>query len=324
LPTPKPKVAPSQPTRILLARPILKWAGGKGQLLERFSPYFPKALADGKIHTYIEPFMGGGAVFFYVIQNFPIQFAFLRDANPELVLLYQVVQREPEKLISLLGQMERGYLKLDEEGRKERFLKVRGEFNHGLTSLNLQTFSVRWIERAAQTIFLNKTCYNGLFRVNSRGIFNVPFGRYAKPRILDAENLTQASRLLAKADISLGDFGEIQKKANKIKPGVFIYYDPPYRPISRTASFTAYSREAFGDEEQKRLAKLFGDLNRPGVYQMLSNSDPKNTDPTDNFFEEQYSDFLNRFFRIPASRSINSKGSGRGLINELIICNYKV
>jgi DNA adenine methylase len=308
------------------ARPFLKWAGGKGQLLERLSGYFHKALADGSIRNYFEPFMGGGAVFFDVMQNSPIRSAHLMDANEELVLAYTVVQKDVEALVAKLGQMERDYHKLTEAKRLERYLKVREALNRAHAGFDFKKYAAApWVERTAQLLFLNKTCYNGLFRVNRSGGFNVPFGKYVKPTILDAENLRGTSALLEKAEIRLGDFGDLQRRKAAIKPGTFIYYDPPYRPLSRTASFTAYSKGAFGDGEQKRLAEMFKALDRKGVYQMLSNSDPKNTDPKDDFFEDQYREYRDAgtFYRVPASRSINSKAAGRGRINEIVITNYK-
>jgi DNA adenine methylase len=305
------------------ARPILKWAGGKGQLLDRLSAYFPKALSDGTIQNYFEPFLGGGAMFFHVMQNYPLRSAFLMDANEELVLLYNAVKRDVEPLIAQLRQMERDYLKLNEERRKARFLRVREAFNKARPGMDFRKYSTAWVERAGQILFLNKTCYNGLFRVNREGGFNVPFGKYARPAILDAENLRAASALLAKAQLRLGDFGDLGKKASLVKPGSFIYYDPPYRPLSRTASFTSYSRFAFGDGEQERLASMFKALDKRGIYQMLSNSDPKNADPKDDFFEERYDGYRDTFYRIPASRSINSDPARRGRINEIVITNYK-
>jgi DNA adenine methylase len=323
-PRPSPLLDP-----VKAARPILKWAGGKGQLLERLSAYFPKALADGTVQNYFEPFLGGGAMFFHVMQNYPLKSAFLMDANEELVLLYTVVQRDVEPLVAGLGQMERDYLKLSEAKRKDRFLRVRGALNEARAGMDFRKYSAAWVERASQILFLNKTCYNGLFRVNRNGGFNVPFGKYVRPTIADAVNLRAASALLAKARIRLGDFGDLarldaaSKGAGLVKPGSFIYYDPPYRPLSRTASFTAYSRFAFGDGEQQRLAKMFRELDRRGVYQMLSNSDPKNSDPEDEFFEKQYSAYRDTFYRVPASRSINSDPSRRGRINEIVITNYR-
>jgi DNA adenine methylase len=299
--------------RLKPARPFLKWAGGKGQLLDRFAQYFPKALADGSIDTYIEPFLGGGAVFFHVMPNFPVKSAYLMDVNPEL-----------ENLIIQIGQMEKAYLRLGESARKVRFLKVRSDFNQALPGMDFRKYTTTWVERTAQILFLNKTCFNGLFRVNSKGVFNVPFGSYINPTILNPDNLRKASVLLAKADIRQGDFRELLTKKNTIKTGSFIYYDPPYRPLSATASFTSYSQGGFGDSDQKQLAQMFQALDRRGVYQMLSNSDPKNTDPQDDFFEEQYSKYLDRMFRIPASRSINANAASRGRINEIVITSYKV
>jgi DNA adenine methylase len=308
------------------ARPFLKWAGGKGRLLKSLAAYFPKALAEGGIEDYYEPFLGGGALFFHVMQAYPVRRAFLMDANEEIVLLYKVVQNAVEPLIARLEQMERDYRKLSAEKRRERYLKVRAALNRARPGMDFRKFAVGpWVERASQLLFLNKTCYNGLFRVNREGGFNTPFGRYANPTIADADNLRAAAALLRRAQIRLGDFGDLGGRGERglVKPGSFIYYDPPYRPLSRTASFTAYSRFAFGDAEQERLARLFRALDRQGVYQMLSNSDPRNADPADDFFERAYADYRGTFWRVPAARAINSVGSGRGNINEIVITNYR-
>src|SRR6187402_2071111 len=195
----------------MTARPILKWAGGKGQLLERLSAFFPKALSDGTVKDYYEPFLGGGAMFFHVMQRYPLKSAWLMDANEELIVLYKSVQRDAEPLIGMLAQMERDYLKLPEARRKERYLKVRASLNAARAGMDFRKYSAAWIERASQIIFLNKTCYNGLFRVNRDGGFNVPFGRYARPTIADAANLREASALLAKARIRHGDYGDLAR-----------------------------------------------------------------------------------------------------------------
>lgn len=308
------------------ARPFLKWAGGKGQLLESLSAHFPKALLDGTVHTYAEPFLGGAAMFFHVMQRFPLRTAYLLDANEELVLAYTVVQRDVEALIGELQRMAASYLRLDPEARRARYLKVRAAFNRGKPAMDFRRYARdAWVERAAQILFLNKTCYNGLFRVNRSGEFNTPPGRYARPAIADADTLRAASAVLTRADvrIRLGDFGDLAARAGLLKPGSFVYYDPPYLPISPTASFTAYSRHAFGVEEQRRLAGLFRSLHRPGIYQMLSNSDPKNEDPANDFFEDLYPEFRATIFRVPASRSINSNPARRGRINEIVITNYR-
>jgi DNA adenine methylase len=294
--------------------------------LERLSGLFPEAMKDGSIHSYAEPFLGGGAMFFHVLQNYPVRNALLIDANEELVVAYTAVQRDVDLLIGELGRMASAYLRLDEEARKERFLKVRSAYNRERIDFDYRKYSASsWVKRAAQILFLNRTCFNGLFRVNSKGVFNVPFGRYANPEILDPDNLRAASSLLGRdgVRIVLGDFGDLATKALRPKPGTFVYYDPPYLPISATASFTAYSKGVFGEEEQARLARMFKALDRPGVYQMLSNSDPKNVDPDNDFFEKLYEGYRNRIHRVPASRSINSHPGKRGRINEIVITSYR-
>jgi DNA adenine methylase len=219
--------------------------------------------------------------------------------------------------------MERDYLKLDADKRQARYLRVREALNKARAGMDFKKYSDAWIERASQLIFLNKTCYNGLFRVNREGGFNTPFGRYANPTIADVDNLRAASALLSRATIRLGDFGDLANRVGHPKPSSFIYYDPPYRPLSKTASFTSYSRFAFGDAEQERLARMFRALDRRGVHQMLSNSDPKNTDPADDFFEKTYSEYRGTFWRVPAARAINSNAKRRGHINEIVITNYR-
>ncbi|HDR50870.1 MAG TPA: Dam family site-specific DNA-(adenine-N6)-methyltransferase, partial [Mariniphaga anaerophila] len=170
-----------------------------------------------------------------------------------------------------------------------------------------------------QIIFLNRTCFNGLFRFNSKGEFNVPQGRYKNPKILDAENLLKVSQLLSVAEIQNADFREIK---NRVNENTFIYYDPPYRPLNQTSSFTAYSKNSFGDPEQIALSTLFSELDQKGVKQMLSNSDPKNHNPEDHFFDDLYKDF--QIFRVPARRMINSAGDKRQAINEIVVTNYCV
>jgi DNA adenine methylase len=300
-------------------KPFLKWAGGKGQLLDAFQKFYPKELSEGKIETFCEPFVGGGAVFFDIVQKYPIKSALLFDNNEDLILTYQVVQKEVQNLVEQLNLLQRQYLELNEEKRTAFYYNVREQFNAQKKSLNYYKFSKKWIERAAQIIFLNRTCFNGLFRFNSSGEFNVPQGRYKNPKILDAENLRKVSQLLSVAEILKADFKEIQKRVNE---NTFVYYDPPYRPLNQTSSFTAYGKDAFGDTEQIALATLFSELNQKGVKQMLSNSDPKNHNPEDHFFDELYKDF--HIFRVPARRAINSAGDKRQAINEIVVTNYRL
>lgn len=299
------------------AKPFLKWAGGKGQLLEAFQKFYPTELREGKIEAFCEPFVGGGAVFFDITQKFSIKTALLCDNNEDLVLTYLVIQKEVQTLIEKLDRLRHQYLKLNEEKRTEYYYKVREQFNAQKRSLNFNRFSTKWIDRAAQIIFLNRTCFNGLFRFNSKGEFNVPQGRYKNPKILDAENLLKVSELLSVAEIQKSDFREMKHRVNE---NTFVYYDPPYRPLNQTSSFTAYSKDAFGDTEQIALATLFSELDRKGIKQMLSNSDPKNHNPDDHFFDDLYKDF--QVFRVPARRLINSAGDKRHAINEIVVTNY--
>ncbi|MGC9352465.1 MAG: DNA adenine methylase [Mariniphaga sp.] len=301
------------------AKPFLKWAGGKGQLLEAFQRFYPTELREGGIETFCEPFVGGGAVFFDIAQKFSIKSALLCDNNEDLILTYQVIQKEVQTLIEKLDRLQHQYLKLNEEKRTEYYYKVREQFNAKKRSLNFNRFSTKWIDRAAQIIFLNRTCFNGLFRFNSKGEFNVPQGRYKNPKILDVENLFKVSQLLSVAEIQKSDFREIRHRVNE---NTFVYYDPPYRPLNQTSSFTAYSKDAFGDPEQIALATLFSELDQKGIKQMLSNSDPKNHNPDDHFFDNLYKDF--QIFRVPARRLINSAGDKRHAINEIVVTNYYV
>lgn len=300
------------------ARPFLKWVGGKSQLLEQFENYYPSALVRGTIKTYIEPFLGGGAVFFALAQRYKIESAYLSDANRDLVLTYQVVQRRPNELLDFLERHQKEYDQTPQEKRSELFLAVRERFNAHRVEINYKKLSDNWIPRAAQFIFLNKTCFNGLFRLNSKGEFNVPFGKYKTATIFDEANILAASNVLQKAEIHLADYAECFDKAND---GTFVYLDPPYRPISKTASFTTYAGAEFADEDQLRLAEFFRKLDREtGAKLMLSNSDPKNENPDDDFFEKAYSGY--DIFRVSASRAVNCDGEKRGKINEILITNY--
>ncbi len=300
------------------AKPFLKWAGGKGQLLEQFLCFYPDELKKGEIKKYCEPFIGGGAVFFDVVQRYKIQSAILCDINEELVLTYKVIQKDVEKLIENLSTIKNKYEKLEDEKRTEFYYSTRQQFNNSLSKTNFSVYSEKWIQRAAQLIFLNKTCFNGLFRFNRKGEFNVPAGRYKNPKIMDEENLISVSELLKIATIKRADFSEVEKDVDM---NSFVYFDPPYRPLNTTSSFTSYSKNKFGDEEQIKLGELFKRLDKKNVKLMLSNSDPKNVNAHDNFFDEIYSDF--NISRIPATRMINSNASKRNAINEIVVTNYK-
>jgi DNA adenine methylase len=241
----------------------------------------------------------------------------LADLNPELMLAYRTIQREVESLIDQLAEMQNDYLALDVAQRKQFFYETRTAFNRQLHVIDFDAFNPTWVKRCAQIIFLNRTCYNGLFRVNAKGEFNVPAGRYKTPAICDAANLRAVSRVLQGAALHLGDFTDIEEFVDR---DTFVYLDPPYRPISRTAHFRSYSVHDFDDAEQLRLAAFYRRLDGAGAKLMLSNSDPQNECPDDDFFDDAYAGF--RIERVEATRNINRNAHGRGAIRELLICNW--
>lgn len=286
------------------ARPFLKWAGGKGQLLEEIKKRLPDELKRGEIDTYVEPFVGGGALFFLIAQKYSeIKRFVLFDINEDLVNCYNAIKLDAKSLIRQLQRLQNKFLSLDREGRKHFFYDIRDQFNCD--------------RLPAKLIFLNKTCYNGLYRVNRKGGFNVPFGDYKNPRVCDPKNLLSVAGLLERAEIRWGDFTESD---SYIDEHTFVYFDPPYRPLSPTASFTSYSKDSFSEEDQIRLAEFCRHVDAKGAKFLLSNSDPKNEDPKDCFFDEHYERFT--IDTVTATRAINCKAAGRGQIRELLITNY--
>jgi len=284
------------------AKPFLKWAGGKTQLLGDIAERLPRGLSTGEIDTYVEPFVGGGAVFFYIAQRFEgLRRFYLFDINQDLVNCYNAIKTDVEALVEELRFLEVAFLR-KRSGRKDFFYKIREEFNEDRSPTKL--------------IFLNKTCYNGLYRVNRKGKFNAPFGYYKKPTICDEENLYAVADLLQRVEISAGDFTASEPY---IGSKTFVYFDPPYRPISPTASFTSYSKANFSEEDQIRLAQFCRLLDSKGANFLLSNSDPTNEDPDDIFFEDLFDGFTRE--TVSASRVINCKGDSRGRIRELLITN---
>jgi DNA adenine methylase len=277
------------------ARPLLKWAGGKGQLLPVLTERLPR-----HFRRYHEPFVGGGAFFFHLWNSGRLAGgAVLSDFNPELVACYEVVRDRVEELIAYL-------LELKPRFGKEFFYEIRGWDRR-------PDFAARpKLERAARTIFLNRSCYNGLYRLNNKGQFNAPFGYYKNPLIVDPENMREVSRALQQVELHVGDFARVLDRA---EPGDLVYFDPPYVPMSATASFTHYTHQGFDEAEQRRLAGVFFTLAERGCHVMLSNS---------------YTELARALYAgqplhesVLASRKINCDGKKRGEIEELIVCSYE-
>ena len=293
-------------------KPFIKWAGGKSQILGEIQEQYPQNFGN-KINKYCEPFIGGGAVLFDILSKYDLYSVLINDINKELINTYIQIRDNVHELISMLKEYEDEYLPSNKESRKNIFYENRNRFNSLKTSGGLSSD----IEKAALFIFLNRTCFNGLYRENSKGLFNVPIGSYKNPKICDKENLVNVSFALKNVEIICGDY---KNCIEFIDENTFVYIDPPYRPLNKTASFTAYSSNGFGDKEQIELGEFVKSIHSRGAKTLISNSDPKNTDKHDNFFDELYNDFNIR--RIDAKRMINCDGSSRGEIKELLICNW--
>ncbi len=290
------------------AKPFVKWVGGKSQLLNEVRRSLPVDLSRRKGITYVEPFVGGGAVLFWILQEFPnIEQAVINDINRELICTYSVIKNKVEELIDVLAGYQAAYQALDEDDRKDYFLEKRNRYNEHPESD---------VETAALFIFLNRTCFNGLYRVNSKGAFNVPFGRYANPKICDAETLRADSELLKRVTILCGDFAQTEEYADE--HSVF-YFDPPYKPITETSSFTSYSKEGFDDEEQIRLRDFCNRITEKKALFVASNSDPAKDTASGNFFDNIYQRFSIK--RVSAARMINANAAGRGKLSEIMITN---
>ncbi len=292
------------------AKPFIKWAGGKGQLLPTIRKFYPSGLGM-TIRKYCEPMVGAGAVLFDILNTYEMDEVYICDTNVELINVYKAVKNNVIELIELLSEYENEHLKRADEERKEYYYQQRERFNAEIQ----QPRKENSLLRAALFIYLNKTCFNGLFRVNKKGLFNVPMGSYKNPTICDVENLKKTSELLQCVTIISGDYTCIE---NIIDENTFVYFDPPYRPLTKTAEFTSYNADDFNDEDQVKLAEFIKSLKVAKV--MASNSDPKNVDENDEFFDDLYVDL--NIYRVSANRAINSKGKGRGKVSELLITNY--
>lgn len=297
--------------QILSSKPFLKWAGGKNQLLSKIEKAIPQQYFSGEPFTYIEPFVGGGAVLFWMLRSFPnLKKAIINDVNKDLIVTYQTIKNQPYLLIDALAILQKEYLNYSEhEDRKAYYLEKRALFNErNMTDL----------EVATMVIFLNRTCFNGLYRVNSKNKFNVPSGRYKNPKICNKELILADSLALQKVEILTGDYEKTLEFADK---NSFYYLDPPYKPISSTSSFNAYAKDNFNDSEQERLKDFCDKLATQQSNWLLSNSDPKNVDAANDFFDNLYESYF--IDRVKARRAINSNGSKRGEIFELLISNYE-
>ena len=297
------------------AKPFIKWVGGKGQLLRQIEMQIPHEL-DDESFTYVEPFVGGGAMLFFMLQKFPnIKRVVINDINHNLTEAYLSIKQEPEGIVYRLKDIEQQYLPIEDYDEQRAFyLEMRRRFNEEpLNSL----------DKTALLIFLNRTCFNGLYRENVKGKFNVPFGRYTNPTICNEEVIYADSELLNHFDVQIlnGDFKETAKSIDKAGL-TFFYFDPPYRPLSATSSFNSYVKEDFNDDSQRDLADFCRQLDtRKNVKWMLSNSDCSAKNPTDTFFEDIYEGF--NIQRVYASRMVNANASKRGKLTELLITNYE-
>ncbi len=293
------------------AKPFLKWAGGKTQLLNDIERQFPFKKND--VFSFVEPFVGSGAVLFWVLNHFPnLKLAVINDINEDLINSYKIIKSNVTDLILVLKSLEKEYHNLAEntEEKKGYYYKKRKLFNTRKSDPILQ---------AALFIFLNRTCFNGLFRVNKKNEFNVPIGSYKKPIICNEPNLLAISKLLQKVEILLGDF---EKTENFASTQSLFYFDPPYKPLSKTSSFNAYAKGEFNDSEQIRLKRFCDKLDSLGTQWLLSNSDVKGKNPDDHFFDDLFSNY--QINRVMAKRSINANPNKRGQLTELLIANMKI
>lgn len=293
-------------------KPFIKWVGGKGQLLPEINKLYPIELGK-TINKYAEIFIGGGAVLFDILSKYKLDEVYISDKNLELINAYKSIRDNIDILIKSLKEMEEEYIPLDDENRKIYYYEKRQKYNK--LKINIEENN---IEKASLFIFLNKTCFNGLYRVNKKGEFNVPMGAYKNPKICDKENLKNVSMALKNVKIIYADYRESE---NFIDEKTFVYIDPPYRPLNTSSSFTSYTENDFSDKEQIELAEYIDLLNKKKAKIVMSNSDPKNNNIDDNFFDKLYKNY--NINRVKATRMLNSNASLRGAINELLITNYE-
>ena len=294
----------------IIAKPFLKWAGGKTQLLTQIEKALPTGIIN-RPFTYIEPFVGSGAVLFWMLSKFPkLKHAVINDINADLINTYRIIASKPKEIIAILSEIQNQYHVIDknEEAKKEYYYQKRDIFNTRITDKSMQ---------AALFIFINRTCFNGLYRVNKNNLYNVPMGGYKTPTICDEQNILAVSEVLQKVEILSGDYGDTLKYATD---NTFFYFDPPYKPLNETSYFNSYSKDVFNDDEQIRLRDFCLNLDILGHKWMLSNSDVKGKNSGDDFFDEIYGNYF--ISRVKATRRINANPEKRGELNELLITNY--
>ena len=292
-------------------KPFLKWAGGKDRLFNQLRQYLPIELSQ--VQNYYEPFLGSGAVFFNLVQNFSFKNVILSDINEELILVYKVIQNNVGELMQMIDQYKHKYSRLSDIDKEKFYYEMRNSYNIQRFNINHKKYSDTWIPRAAQMIFLNKTCYNGLYRQNIRGEFNVPFGKNYNPTIYSPINMELIAQLFNNVEIKTTDFESI---LNAVEDNSFIYLDPPYRPITKTANFTDYYKSGFTEKDNKRLMNSLNILNKRKIKFMLNNSFPLN----DNYLAEYYSNY--NVSVISANRIMSSIPDRRCKVSEIVVTNY--
>ena len=293
------------------AKPFIKWAGGKSQLIEQIDSLLPADFGNWENVTYIEPFIGGGAMLFHMLQKYRnISHAVINDINGDLTTCYRTVRDQPEALIESLHSIRLEYQSLNSyDARHDFYLAIRKRYNEK----NLDP-----IENTTKFFFLNRTCFNGLYRVNKKGLFNVPFGRYEHPLLCDEDTLIADSEILQNVEILNGDFEGTFEYASG---NTLFYFDPPYRPLTETSSFNDYTKESFNDSAQIRLKEFCDKIDEAGFKFMLSNSDCKGKDESEGFFDVLYGKY--HIERVWASRSINANPDRRGKLTEILVSNYQ-
>jgi DNA adenine methylase len=299
-------------------KPFVKWAGGKRQLISQFTNIYPSRLSSGSIDTYVEPFLGGGAVLFDLISKYKFKRIIVNDINPILIQTYICIRDYLPEFVFAIEELKVEYHSYEiMDDKNAMFLRIRKEFNY-LKNTNWEADVESKVKICSYFMFLNKTCFNGLYRENKKGEFNVSFGKSVAPAIYDYSDLLNTSRFMQNIEFYNLDFEDLLSKFD-VNSKMLIYFDPPYRPVNSTSNFNSYSKANFTEKDQIRLAKTFREMNDKGAYLMLSNSNPSNINSNDTFFSEYYHGF--DIEEVSARRVINSNSAKRGAISEVLVNN---